>query len=151
MDPFKALQESIARIWGGSPRTFFEAVLARVEQWNPKRVGGWRETNYQEDLIKTFRPSDAVEIDQPKKGCDIEVRWLYLGRVKEKIAIETKLDNFSVKDVVGGIEIYRKDYNGIIVVLLGNPPKDKVSQVKSKLAEVKKMYRIPTHLVLKEF
>jgi hypothetical protein len=151
MDPLEALRGTAARIWGVSRKTFFEEVLARVKQWNPKRVEGWKEIDYQKALVKTFRPSDVVEIDQPKKGCDIEVRWLHLGKVKEKIAIEIKLNNFSVKDLIGGIDIYRKDYNGIIVVLLGNPPVDKVSQIKSKLDEIKKMYGIPTYLELKKF
>lgn len=136
----------------GSPQqAFFRNVLARVQQYDPQGRPGWKEENYQKELCGTFKVSDIVDAKVQKKGCDIEVRWMDRGRVKQKIAIEVKFNLSGCDILVGQLEKYAREYNGIIVVLLGRTREEDINRIKRVCKETEANFQIPTAVVVKRF
>lgn len=155
MGPLRAADETanqiFGMIWGAPKANFFEVVREQVKQWHPQRHPEWEEKQYYPELVEKFKRFNGVQAEALRKGCDIEVRWMYRGKVREKIAIEIKLDLAESNTITGQLRSYAREYQGIIVVLLGKT-KDKVIQrIKMELQEIREQFQIPVALAVKEF
>jgi len=123
--------------------TLFEDVVRAINKWRPKKKYS-REPQYRDDLLDFLREelneshpfglfSRRVSII-PEHGrglCDIAV--------DRKVGIELKKDlktKSQVDRLFGQINLYRKEYEDIIVVLVGETNKNALEMLKDHISDL---------------
>ncbi len=126
-------------------RDLFSEVVSIVNRWVPQKKYD-KEPEYRDDLIEflrrelnkpsyfSFGPPQRISVRrEASKGlCDIAV--------DRKIGIELKKDLSKKKQVdrlIGQIVDYKKDYEDILIVLVGNTNKEALELLKDKINDLK--------------
>lgn len=121
--------------------SIFEDAIALIKKWTPKQSYK-KEPEYRDDLLDFLRKQfnenpnpfalQTTKLNLTKEDsrglCDIGIN--------RKVGIELKKDlkgKSQIDRLVGQVTNYKKDYQDIIIVLVGNTDKESLEQLKGRI------------------